>query len=85
MFVAYKISSGGRLTLRGMATYALVVLGVMACFDGFTLAYREENRARYGRASPPVWFSSGSVPPALKAPDISGAAADATRCAGVRS
>ena len=51
VFVAYKISSRGRLTLRGMATYVLVVIGVMACFEGFTLAYREENRARYGRVT----------------------------------
>jgi hypothetical protein len=51
VFIAYKISTHGRLTLRGMATYVLVVLGVMACFDGFTLAYREENRARYGRVT----------------------------------
>jgi hypothetical protein len=51
VFVAYKISTRGRLTLPGMATYVLVVIGVMACFDGFTLAYREENRARYGRVT----------------------------------
>jgi hypothetical protein len=51
VFIAYKISTHGRLTLRGMATYVLVVLGVMACFDGFTLAYREDNRARYGRVT----------------------------------
>jgi hypothetical protein len=51
VFVAYKLSSRGRLTLPGIATYVLVVVGVMACFDGFTLAYREENRARYGRVT----------------------------------
>jgi hypothetical protein len=51
VFVAYKISTHGTLTLRGMVTYALVVIGVMACVDGFTLAYREETRARYGRVT----------------------------------
>jgi hypothetical protein len=51
VFVAYKISSRGRLTLRGMATCVLVVIGLMACFEGFTLAYQEENRARYGRVT----------------------------------
>ena len=56
VFVAYKLSTGGRLTLPGMATYVLVVIGVMACFDGFTLAYREENRVRYGRVTPGVIF-----------------------------
>ena len=36
---------------RGNGTYGLVIVGVLACFDGFDLAYREENRARYGRVS----------------------------------
>ena len=51
VFVAYKITTRGKLTLAGMVTYVLAVIGVMACFDGFTLAYREENRARYGRVT----------------------------------
>lgn len=51
VFVAYKISSRSAFTLRGICTYGLVILGVLACFDGFSLAYREENRARYGRVS----------------------------------
>jgi hypothetical protein len=51
VFIGYKITTRGTLTLRGMATYVLVVIGVMACFDGLTLAYREENRSRYGRVT----------------------------------
>ena len=51
VFVAYKISSRGKLTMPGIATYVLVVIAVMACFEGLTLAYREENRARYGRVT----------------------------------
>jgi hypothetical protein len=51
VFVAYKLSTRGRLTAGGMTTYVLAVIGVMACFDGFTLVYREENRARYGRVA----------------------------------
>ena len=51
VFVTYKLMTGSTLTLRGMATFVLVVIGVMACFDGLTLAYREENRARYGRVT----------------------------------
>ena len=51
VFVAYKITTRGKLTLAGMVTFVLAVIGVMACFDGFTLAYREENRARYGRVT----------------------------------
>jgi hypothetical protein len=51
VFVAYKITTRGRMTPAGIAGYVLVVIGVMACFDGVTLAYREENRARYGRVT----------------------------------
>src|SRR5262245_3929157 len=49
--VAYKLSSRSPFTLRGIAAYALVIAGVMAGFEGFTLAYREENLAREGRVS----------------------------------
>ena len=51
VFIAYKITTRGKLTTSGMAAYVLAVIGVMACFDGFTLAYREENRARFGRVT----------------------------------
>ena len=51
VFVAYRLTTGRPFTLRGIATYALVIGGVMACFDGFTLAYHEERRAREGRVT----------------------------------
>ena len=49
VFVAYKISGRGPLTLRGAVTFALTAGGMLASFDGFTLAVREDTRARYGR------------------------------------
>jgi hypothetical protein len=54
VFVAYRISTGRAFTLRGMIGYALAIAGVMAAFDGFTLASREETRARYGHVVPGV-------------------------------
>lgn len=51
VFVAYKISAREPISLRGVLTYTIVIIGVMGCFEGFTLAYKEENRARYGRVS----------------------------------
>jgi hypothetical protein len=51
VFVAYKLSSRSPFTLRGIGAYGLVVVGVMACFDGFSLAYHEESRARYGHVT----------------------------------
>jgi hypothetical protein len=51
VFVAYKMSSGSAFTLRGMATNVLVAIGVMASYEGVSLAYHEENRARYGRVT----------------------------------
>jgi Protein of unknown function (DUF3592) len=51
VFVTYKLSGRSPFTLRGIGTYGLVIVGVMACFDGFSLAYHEERRARDGRVS----------------------------------
>ena len=51
VFVAYKVTTRGRVTLGGTTTFVAAIIGVMACFDGVTLAYREENRARYGRVT----------------------------------
>lgn len=51
VFVAYKLSIRSPFTLRGIGAYALVIVGVMACFDGFTLAYFEERRARDGHVT----------------------------------
>ena len=67
-----------------MCTYGLVILGVLACFDGFSLAYREENRARYGHVSSGVVvekFSSTGT----RARGASGAGAGATRRVPARS
>ena len=49
--VAYLLSSGGRITGRGIVAFALAAGGVMAFIDGSMLAVREESRARYGRVS----------------------------------
>jgi hypothetical protein len=51
VFVAYKVSTRGAITLRGIAAWGLAIVGVLACFDGFSLAYQEERRAREGVVS----------------------------------
>jgi hypothetical protein len=49
--VAYRISSGGRITARGIVSYGLAVGGVLAAIDGFALGLKEEARVRYGHVS----------------------------------
>lgn len=49
VFIAYRLSSGGTFTLRGIAAYGAAIAGVLAGVDGFSLAYQEEHRIRYGR------------------------------------
>jgi uncharacterized protein DUF3592 len=46
--VAYKLSSGGRFTVRGVVAFALAAAGVLAAVDGFLLGVKEDGRARYG-------------------------------------
>jgi len=49
--IAYWIVGGQPVKLRGVAAYACVGLGVLACYEGFDLARMEEARARYGRVT----------------------------------
>ena len=49
--VAYQLSSGGRITTRGIVAFGLAAGGVMAFLGGFMLGVSEESRARYGRVS----------------------------------
>jgi len=52
--VAYKLSSRGRITGRGIVAFGLAAGGVMAFLDGFMLGVTEEGCARHGRVSPGV-------------------------------
>ena len=49
--VAYKLSSRGRITGRGIVAFGLAAAGVMAFLDGFMLGVTEDSRGRYGRVS----------------------------------
>ena len=49
--VAYRLSSGSRITGRGIVAFGLAAGGVMAVLDGFVLGVTEESRARDGRVS----------------------------------
>lgn len=51
VFVAYRVSSGGRITVRAMIAFALGAAGAMASIDGFVLAVKEEARSRDGRVT----------------------------------
>jgi hypothetical protein len=60
VFAAYRISAGASFTLRGVAVWALAIAGVLALYDGGSLAVREETRMRYGRVFPGVVLSKMS-------------------------
>ena len=51
VIVAYQLSSGGRITGRGIVAFGLAAGGVMAFVGGFMLGVTEGSRARDGRVS----------------------------------
>ena len=64
VFIAYKVSARERITVRGIAAFALAGAGAMAAIDGFMLGVHEEGRIRYGRATPGIvveMFSSAGA------------------------
>lgn len=50
--VAYKLRTGTRFTVRGIAAFAFMVAGILALFAGYDLAALEEARFRYGHVYP---------------------------------
>ena len=52
--LAYTLSLGRWPSLRGIAAFILLLVGAIGCYDGFTLAVREDARRRDGTVLPGV-------------------------------
>jgi len=52
--IAYYLSLRKTPTLRGIIAFLIVMTGALGFYEGFTLAVREDTRARYGRVVPGV-------------------------------
>ena len=45
---AYYLSIGRSPSMRGVATFVMLMIGALGMYEGFSLAVREESRLRYG-------------------------------------
>ena len=55
--LAYYLSLRKTPTLRGIIAFLIMMTGALGFYEGFTLAVREDARARYGRVVPGKgWF-----------------------------